>query len=177
MQLCITQKSVATGAHAGIYWHVVSPDTFVYALNVEISASTLSWKSSIFAFLVSNLYWMNTFERMYNSEICRNWSSCRSRLTCSYPGDLRICSQRWAIGLDMILKLGKTSFCVSNCRHTSAREWCSLIITSWIYILNPFNKCLSNSLIVRGIEQMALSLEDWNVLIYLLALFSINLYL
>ena len=49
------------------------------------------------ALLVSILYWMNTFEIMYNSEICRNWSSCRSRLTCSYPGDLRICSQRWAI--------------------------------------------------------------------------------
>ena len=114
-----------------------------------------------FSFLVSNLYWMNTFGIMYNSEICRNWSSCRSILTCSYPGDLRICSQRWAIGLDMILKLGKTSFCVSsNCRHTSAREWCSLIITSLIYILNPFNKCLSHSLIVRGIEQMVLSLED-----------------
>ena len=35
--------------------------------------------SSIFAFLLSNLYCMNKFVIMYNSAICRNWSSCRAR--------------------------------------------------------------------------------------------------
>jgi hypothetical protein len=45
------------------------------ASNADVASSS----NKILGFLLSNLYCMNKFVIMYNSAICRNWSSCRAR--------------------------------------------------------------------------------------------------